>query len=290
MGGIKTVKRYKLTSDEWTTYKNTKWGPNITHEVSGTGDLCSNGWIHVYSDPRLAIFLDPVHGSFGKDSILWEVNVSGKSKMDMGLKEGWESVTTLKIIEKPILTTEHRIRAAIYASALVYSDESFLYWAKNWLNGNDRSERTAEAETAAARAELWAGKYETAAEIAIYAAKTAVYATVKAAYKAAAETAADAEYAAAAAIDAADAVTYAAAYKAAHKAAAAAAAAAAHKAAAAYKAAAAAAEYAAIDAAKTAVYAATAARVSHKAADAKKQIDLVQMINWAMSDSIELPH
>ena len=60
------MKAYKLTDKNGQTKNSTQWGPGITHEAPGAGQLCSDGWIHVYDHPELAVTLDPIGTRFGK--------------------------------------------------------------------------------------------------------------------------------------------------------------------------------------------------------------------------------
>lgn len=40
------MKLYKLTDSHGRTYNDTQWGPGVTHEASGEGELCGPGWLH----------------------------------------------------------------------------------------------------------------------------------------------------------------------------------------------------------------------------------------------------
>ena len=100
----------KLTDSKDKTRNNTQWGENITHTATGKGDLCSNGWIHYYDSPLLAVLLNPIHGNF-KSPNLWKVKVGDIVKKDNGLKFGTTSLTTLKRVELPIITMEQRALA-----------------------------------------------------------------------------------------------------------------------------------------------------------------------------------
>ena len=77
----------KLTDSKDKTRNNTQWGENITHTTNGKGDLCTNGWIHYYDSPLLAVLLNPIHGNFSNPH-LWKIKVGKKVKKDHGLKFG----------------------------------------------------------------------------------------------------------------------------------------------------------------------------------------------------------
>ena len=158
------MKLYKLTDENGQTHNNTQWGENVTHTASGEGDLCGPGWIHAYTHPLLAALLNPIHANF-RSPILWE-SEGAVGKADGGLKVGTTSLTTLKQIPLPDVTTEQRVRFAILsANATGYADPDWNRWADGWLSGQDRSKKSAwsarsEAaaawKAAAAAAAAWA--------------------------------------------------------------------------------------------------------------------------------------
>jgi hypothetical protein len=187
---------YKLTTQDFYTRKGEAnaclWGENITHSGTGEGPLCGPGWIHAYEHPLLAVFFNPIHADIS-NPVLWECK--GKIALrDNQIKVGCRSVTTLKQIPLPTVTTNQRIYFAIECALAVYPESSFGAWAEEWISGKDR---TADAADAAARA----------AYAAAYAAAHAAHATAYAAARAAAYATA---YAADAAAYAADAAAYAA--------------------------------------------------------------------------------
>jgi len=161
---------WKLTDQEWETYGHTKWGPNVTHTASGEGELCGPGWVHVYTHPLLAAFLNPAHADFPKP-ILWRGRgIAGKT--DHGLKLGCSRFTTLEIVPLPQVTIEQRIRFGIICTRAVYFDPGWNRWADDWRNGNDRSAESARAAAAAAWAAAWAAA-QAAAQAAAAAAQAA---------------------------------------------------------------------------------------------------------------------
>ena len=190
------MKLYKLTDANAQTYNKTQWGEGITHEGTGEGELCGPGWIHAYTDPLLAVLLNPIHGDF-KSPRLWEAE-GEVGKEDLGLKVGCKKLTTLKEIPLPEITNNQRIRFAILCALEVYLDGAFINWANDWLSGVDRSANAANAAAYAANAAVNAA----ASAAANAAASAAAYA---------ANAAASAASAAASAANAANAAAYAAA-------------------------------------------------------------------------------
>ena len=57
------MKLYKLTDEKMQTYNGFQWVLGETHETNGEGNLCGPGWLHAYTDPLLAILLNPIHAN-----------------------------------------------------------------------------------------------------------------------------------------------------------------------------------------------------------------------------------
>ena len=155
------MKRYKLTAQNMQTYGGCQWELDVKKKTSGKGDLCNDGWLHVYTHPLLAVLLNPIHANF-KNPRLFECECGGLCKTDNGLKEGWMEVTLVKELDMPQITTEQKVKFAIYCALEVYKEKSFVTWAEDWLSGKDRSAlATADAADAAraaraARASVYA--------------------------------------------------------------------------------------------------------------------------------------
>ena len=159
--GVSRMKYYKLTDASYRT-RDTQWGEGITHEALGDGnELCTSDVIHVYDHPLKAVLFNPIHANIEKP-VLWEVKVRKVVASD-GLKVGVKECTTVKQIPLPTITTEQRVRFAIYCALEVYNKPGFVRWAKGWLSGEDTSADAAEAAwTAAGAAAGAAGAAEAA--------------------------------------------------------------------------------------------------------------------------------
>jgi len=184
---------YKLTDQNLRTYKGYQWVLGQERTAPGNGPLCSDGWIHAYTDPLLAVLLNPIHANIEKPRLFRCAGVVGAT--DCGLKVGCTSLTLVEALPLPTITTEQRVRFAIMCALKVCSQQEFQAWARKWLSGEDRSAKAAAA--AWAKAAAWA-EAEAWAEAA-WAAEQAAWA-VKAwaeAAEAAAEQAAKAEQVAA---------------------------------------------------------------------------------------------
>jgi hypothetical protein len=195
------MKVYKLTDSNDKTKGDTQWGEGVRHEAKGTNsELCSDGWIHWYHDPLLAVLHDPIHGEFGTEAHLWEAKTDGGIREEGRMKGGSKGLTTLRRIDLPTVTTEQRVRYAILCARQVRQDAAWNAWADRWLSGEDRTAEAARAAGAeAARAAAAARSSRAPA-----AARAAARAAWEAAAGAAAEAAvAEAAWAAGAAAEAA---------------------------------------------------------------------------------------
>ena len=140
---------YKLTNGSGMTRGNTQWRENVTHRAEEEGnELCTGQVVHAYRDRYLAVFHDPIAGSYGDTALLWEAR--GRVVADDGLKVGCKSLTTRRQIPLPVITTEQRVEIAIRTSLLVYKETSYVAWAEGWLSGKDRTRDAARAARVAA--------------------------------------------------------------------------------------------------------------------------------------------
>ena len=136
------MKTYKLTNKNGKTKNNTQWGPNITHSSTGNHkSLCSNGWIHFYTNPFIAVLMNPIHADF-KSPKLWECETSGE-ELHEELKSGCKTLTTIKEIPLPEISNVQRIAFSILCVKEIYKNKEWNDWADKWLTGEDRSERSA---------------------------------------------------------------------------------------------------------------------------------------------------
>ena len=212
--------KYKLTDQKMQTYHGFQWELDKEVETNGEGNLCGAGWLHFYDHPLLALLHNPIHAGI-KNPRLFEVEVSGKSKDDHGLKCGYTKAKLVREIPIPKITPVQRVAYGILCAKKVSKSKEWNQWADNWLWGKDRTYTAAEAAIAAIAAEAAiaanaaaaaaadAAIVANAAEAAANAAEAAAYdaadaaAAAYAAAEAAAIATADAAYDAADAADAA---------------------------------------------------------------------------------------
>jgi hypothetical protein len=139
------AKLYKLTTqDGWTRKKYfnaLQWGDNVTHTAKGSGGLCTDGVIHAYLTPELAVLLNPVHAGIA-EPLLWECEGEVVAS-DGQLKVGCKSLTTIRQVPLPEITLNQKAAFGILCVLNVYREPNFVAWAEDWLSGINRSKRAA---------------------------------------------------------------------------------------------------------------------------------------------------
>ena len=143
---------YKLTDQDMHTYGGCQWALGETKTTSGDGDLCGPGWLHCYTSPLLAVFLNPIHADIANPRLFCGTG-QGARLDDYGLKCGFSEMTLLEELPVPTISTAQCVRFAILCAKQVCSDPAWTTWADAWLSGGDRSrEAAARAAATAARA------------------------------------------------------------------------------------------------------------------------------------------
>ena len=156
------MKLYKLTNPEDQSLDRTQWGEGVTHTAPGdAAEPCTASIIYAYADPLLAVFMDPAHGGFGPSAHLWEAD--GDIMVSKGTRLICKSLTTLRRIDLPVVTMEQRTRFAILCAKAVYKEADWNAWADAWLDGTDRSAKSARsaaksAWSAAAARSAWSAE------------------------------------------------------------------------------------------------------------------------------------
>ena len=150
------MKYYKLTDRNGQSYGGTQWEKGITHKTKGMGvKFCSADLIHITASSGLAVIMNPIHANF-TEPLLWEVEAEIVAS-NRGLKLGAKEVTTIRQVPLPEISTEQRVRLAIFCALEVYPEKGFFIWAQKWLSDKDRTKTTAwMAALAAKGAAAWA--------------------------------------------------------------------------------------------------------------------------------------
>ena len=128
------MKLYKLTDENSQTRNKMQWGDGIERTAPGGGPLCTDRWLHAYTDPLIAVLMAPVYGY--TDGVLWEAE--GDVGLDDGTKVGCTRLKTVRQMALPVVTAEQRIRFGILCALEVYHGEVFVSWAAKWLSGEER--------------------------------------------------------------------------------------------------------------------------------------------------------
>jgi hypothetical protein len=154
---------YKLTDQNWRTQGKTEWGPGVTHSIDPElcgFHLCSKQVIHAYESPLVAAFMNPIHTDFN-NPVLWEANGEIVAR-DGQLKCGTHELTTVRIIDLPIITNEQRVTIAIQCAKYVCADSArkaaSAVWAVEAASGSDLARKAALAVWASS--ESWAAVFD----------------------------------------------------------------------------------------------------------------------------------
>ena len=142
------MKLYKLTDQNGQTRNGTQWGENVTHTAAGSANqaLCSDGWLHAYEHPLIAVLMNPIHADIAEPRI-WEVR-GEIGKRDGSLKCGCRQLTTVSEIALPEITVDQKVRFSI-AVAWPTASADWHKWAAGWIDGSNRT-RASAAEAAEA--------------------------------------------------------------------------------------------------------------------------------------------
>jgi hypothetical protein len=112
--------------------------------------MCTDGVLHCYSNPYLAVLFNPIHAAI-KNPRIFEIECSTILDTD-GLKSCSKSQTPVKEISLPQLSTNQTVAFAIKCALVVCKEAGFVSWATSWLAGEDRSYASASAAAYAASA------------------------------------------------------------------------------------------------------------------------------------------
>lgn len=143
------MKKYKLVSRDLRTRigeeNETQWVVGEWQpELSGEGELCSEGFYHYYHSPLLAALLNPTHANI-ENPYCFEAETGGKHLDDNGVKGGCTKMRLVVEVDLPVISMNQRIAFAILCAKEVYKVAEWNQWADDWLNGKDRSAASAYA-------------------------------------------------------------------------------------------------------------------------------------------------
>jgi hypothetical protein len=157
--------RYKLTDQNMQTHNGCKWVLGEEKRTSGEGELCGPGWLHFYDSPLIAVLHNPIHAGI-ENPRLFKVKVGGRHKDDRGQKCGFTKAKLVKEMPLIAITQVQRTAYGILCGLEVCNGPVFVKWAKNWLNGKDRSAWAAAEAAWVTRVAAWATEAAEAEEAA----------------------------------------------------------------------------------------------------------------------------
>ena len=85
------MKVYKLTTQKNQTYNGFQWEPDVWKETSGSGNLCGPGWLHAYSDPLVAAFMNPTHADISNPILPISLSIGQTRSVRVGALLAWLS-------------------------------------------------------------------------------------------------------------------------------------------------------------------------------------------------------
>ena len=159
MKGKKMIKYKLIDKDGYTRKGETNeiyWFDGEEKVATGTGGLCTDGVIHYYDHPMLAVLFNPIHADIQPPRLI-EIETEEEIAHD-GLKGGCKKAKFVKELAVPEITAEQKVAFVIKISLKYCRDANYILWAENWLNGKDRSycAARAAARVAARAADDWA--------------------------------------------------------------------------------------------------------------------------------------
>jgi len=130
-------------------HKIVQWGPGVSRTVPHwTGEIGSAGVLHCYEAATLrnalalALLRDPADArlSYSTRPRAWVCEGSGRHVTD-GLKAGYETLTTVRAIALPRVTTEDAVTIGLrlWCEWAEEDDVHIRQWVAAWLDGSDRS-------------------------------------------------------------------------------------------------------------------------------------------------------
>jgi hypothetical protein len=136
---------FKLTDQNLRTYNQFQWALGKWAPAIQGNELCAPGVYHAYTDPSLALLLNPIHASILSPR-LWVAEYRGPLiDTDNGLKVGVNKLRLVREIKFTPPTTDQHITFALLCALEECRDRPFTTFANNWLRGKDRSFAAADA-------------------------------------------------------------------------------------------------------------------------------------------------
>lgn len=134
---------YKLTDSQGYTRNNTHWHKGITYTIAEDDrgiELCSHCVIHAYTNPNLALLLNPIHANFDKPRLY---EAEGEIKVqDWGKVGVWELFVT-KRLELPNWYKKNKQKVQIQFAVLCA--EAVLRFYEDKYTNDERPRKAIQA-------------------------------------------------------------------------------------------------------------------------------------------------
>lgn len=138
--------KYKLVDAEGYTRRGqegeTHWLDGEEKIASGSGNaLCSADVLHYYDHPLLAVVFNQIHANILNPRLI-EIKIDKQWAHD-GCKGGCKKAKFVGCLDLPEISLDQKVTFAIVISLKCYKNTDYWRWATNWLNGSDRTEKSA---------------------------------------------------------------------------------------------------------------------------------------------------
>jgi hypothetical protein len=148
------------------TCNNFQWELNVWKKATGEGqELCSDGFLHCYPSPEIAVLMNPNQADFSYPRI-FECECKGESLNNNDLELGFKEMKLTKEIKLPEISIKQKIKIALFCALEVHNEINFLKWVNRWFGKTNENKYTAIditgvitktvwGVTAAAKVDIW---------------------------------------------------------------------------------------------------------------------------------------
>lgn len=122
---------YLITNPDNTTWRNVKWGENITHSETN-----QNYQFVAYTNPSIALFMYPAYEGNISNPSLWK-GIGENPTKDENIRVKYEKFTTLEKIEITLPTEEQSMIFGFINALAVTQHKIFNEWSVKFLKQED---------------------------------------------------------------------------------------------------------------------------------------------------------
>lgn len=128
---------YLITDCDDKTLNNVLWTEGCINEQNSN----PNYLFSVYDDPVVAHMMNAAYEGF-KNPHIW--TVEGEKHVSFGFRHECQKIKAIKKLDLPEPKDIQRISFSILCAAHLMKNQFYKLWAKNYLNGSNRTKETAE--------------------------------------------------------------------------------------------------------------------------------------------------